>query len=93
MRLESVIDGTVWPCTVFRSRYGGVYEGGEWVAVPCYPGDSRLDPAMDEDLTCQEFFMNPPVLVGAGRTPDEAITKLTALVEASADSTRKDVDA
>ena len=25
----------IYPVTIIRSRYGGVYEGGRWVALDC----------------------------------------------------------
>lgn len=71
----------VWPVVIFRARYGGVYEGGEWVAVNCYTDSRFLEGTMADDTTCQEWFADPPCPVAAGATPAEALAALGPVVE------------
>ena len=64
--------GTV---TIVRSRYGGIYEPGEWVAFACWPADIPPDWNAD-DVTCAEFFAARGEEIGGGATPQEAYEDL-----------------
>ena len=70
--------GTV---TIVRSRYGGIYEPGEWVAFACWPDDIPPDWKAD-DVTCAEFFAARSAEVGGGATPQEAYEDLLQLLAA-----------
>lgn len=69
-------DGDHYPCTVVRSRYGGTYEGGEWLAFPVRP--SEMPYGWDGgDLQCAEFFGSwDKYPIGRGRFPEDAILDL-----------------
>lgn len=62
--------------TILNARYGGTYEGGQWVALPC---DSFMVPyaAVGGDTECSEFFCDPQMPIGAGGTPQEAADRLS----------------
>ena len=85
----------IYPVTIIRSRYGGVYEGGQWAALDCSHGEVP-DAAIGDDVECAEFWALARVgrheisdwrargrcrvlNVGAGSTLDAA---LASLVEA-----------
>ena len=70
-----------YPVEIFKSRYGGVYEGGDWIAcVNCnMPGE-----AQGGDPTCAAFWCDPHAYIaephpyctpgfGAGPTPATAL--------------------
>lgn len=71
----SLIGGVPYPCTVFRTRYGGVYEGGEWGAfqLAFIPPD-----AFGDDPTCADWWRraHESLPVGVGDTPEAAIAAL-----------------
>lgn len=64
-----------YPLTITRTRYGGVYEGGEWIAFPCDAVEVPVEPFQD-DVTCWTWFANTKWIYGVGRTPDKAIGDL-----------------
>lgn len=68
----------LWPVTIVRSRYGGVYEGGDWVAHNLLP-DEVPQESMGEDVECQEWFVQNRRDVGVGNTPQDAYNNLLAL--------------
>ncbi len=62
-------------CTVVESRYGGVYEGAEYLAFPL--NSDELPVGWDgDDITCCEFWLDYKGLVGKGSTAKEAKTSL-----------------
>jgi hypothetical protein len=65
--------------TILRSRYGGVYEPGIWIAFACWPDDIRPDWNAD-DRTCAEFFAERKAEIGGGSTPQEAYEDLLRLL-------------
>lgn len=79
-----------WPCTVVRSRYGGTYEGGEWVALPleffAVPDDVSGD-----DGSCMAWFGDPDNFAwfGAGETPTAAISQLWVKLHNSAKARKR----
>ena len=78
-----------YPVTIIRSRYGGVYEGAEWIAFND-SGDSKfIAEATGDDSTCSGFFCridNPKIemknefderlFIGIGKTPQQAYEDL-----------------
>ena len=65
--------------TIVRSRYGGIYEPGEWIAFACWPDQIPPDWNAD-DVTCAEFFADRRGEVGGGDTPQEAYEDLVRLL-------------
>lgn len=61
----------LYPVLIFQTRYGGVYERGEWAAIAncdCVP-----DGAISEDIECCDWWLSDHAkLVGVGDTPDKA---------------------
>ena len=68
-----------WPVTIVKSRYGGVYEPGVWIAFPQAPADVP-DDWRAGDAACAEFFAQRRGHVGGGDTPNEALANLLRLV-------------
>ena len=64
-----------WPLTIVKSRYGGVYEPGIWIAFPQAPSDIP-DDWHAGDVACADFFAQRKGHVGGGDTPDEALADL-----------------
>lgn len=64
-----------YPVTVFTSRYGGVYEGGQYVAALAHT-TSIPDAAQGDDTECAEFFMRNRERLGVGETAQDAIDDL-----------------
>ena len=52
----------IYPVTIIRSRYGGVYEGGRWAASDC-SHEEVPEGASGDDVECAEFW----ALARAGR--------------------------
>ncbi len=65
----------IWPVTVVRARYGGSYEPGQWLAFPLHPFELPGDWDAS-DVPCAEFWGSYAEPVGAGDTPDRALTDL-----------------
>lgn len=72
-------DSVPWPVTIVRSRYGGIYEPGVWIAFPQAPKDIP-DDWRAGDVACAEFFTQRRGFVGGGDTPDEALSDLARLM-------------
>lgn len=70
----------LWPLTVSRTRYQGVYEGGDWIAFHLLPEDVPHGPWGD-DLTCVAWFGESKVAYGVGATPAAAIESLEYLLD------------
>lgn len=69
------IDDLKWRIVIHQSRYGGVYEGGEWFAIFC--GDEFPEDAIGSDCECMDFWMSEiGKKCGIGRTPNEALEDL-----------------
>lgn len=69
----------IYPCTIIRARYGGVYEGGAWIAFPLHPEEVPAN-ATGGDVECAMWFSDPTVVTGRGETPDEALATLIGAV-------------
>jgi hypothetical protein len=75
--------GRPYPVTITQARYAGTYEGGQWLAFPCEPGDlDRLCPAWDDsDVECLEFWTAADEArwpIGRARDPQAAYHDLLA---------------
>lgn len=45
----------IYPATIIRTRYGGVYEGGRWAALDC-SHEEVPEAAIGDDIECAEFW-------------------------------------
>lgn len=65
-----------YPVTIIKARYGGIYEGGKFIAFCEHVDTHVIDDAEGDDITSAMFFDNYPKLrnkpIGKGNTPDEA---------------------
>lgn len=76
---------TIWPVTIIKSRYGGGYEGGPWLAFNCEYWQVP-EAVYGDDISCSTFFTEyersnrkkNPLKIGRGDTPDEALKNLVA---------------
>jgi len=79
----------IYPLTVVRARYGGVYEGGKFAAfnaepdgirwhLPCAATDHGEPDAFGGDPDCMSWWMfaHMVMLIGVGETIEEAILDL-----------------
>jgi hypothetical protein len=64
-----------WPVTIMRSRYGGIYEPGVWIAFDQAPADIP-DGWRGDDAACAACFDERRGLIGGGDTPDAALEDL-----------------
>ena len=66
----------LYPLVVRQSRYSGVYEGGEWIAVPNYDeSDELLNDYLHGDDEAY-FKWAETTVFGAGSTPSSALADL-----------------
>jgi hypothetical protein len=64
-----------WPCTIIPSRYGGVYEDGEWLAFPLH--FAKVPTVVyGGDPYCAKFFAETDLPIGRGDTPQDAYENL-----------------
>ncbi len=78
--LEQLCDA-IYPLTIITDRYGGIYSGGNFIALCCYP-DEVPSEIIDTDLTCKKYwdkyynddFVFPSI--GVGNTLFEAVAQL-----------------
>lgn len=66
---------SVYPVTIVRSRYGGCYEGAEWLAYHLYAEDLP-DAASGDDTECASFFATTEMPIGRGKDPTSALWDL-----------------
>lgn len=73
----------VYPVTIVQARYGGAYEGAEWLCFPCYPHqvDDKARGWDDSDIECAEFWEEVgrrpgKWIIGRGWSPDDAYKDL-----------------
>jgi len=67
--------GFLYPQTIVLARYGGVYEGGKYLAFNQYV--HNLPAGWDEDdCSCADCFRDLKEHVGRGKTPDAALADL-----------------
>lgn len=68
----------LYPVTVICSRYGGVYEGGPWVAFNLEPQQIDLS-VHGDDIECSAWFDAFDGHYGFGSTPSAAVEHLHTL--------------
>jgi len=76
----------VYPCTIIKDRYTGVYSKAIWTA---WKADCFRDPFFDsvpeeidgDDTECDRFWHSYTGIVGKGNTPQEAYEDLRKQVE------------
>ena len=66
-----------YPVTIIATRYGGIYEGGEWAAFPLHPVQVPAE-AIADDVTCSTWWEQFGSSVGVGDTPAAALADLEA---------------
>ena len=64
-----------YPVTIVRSRYGGTYEPGRWLAWPLYEDQLPIGWA-GGDAECHRFWSEYRRPVGSGDTPQDAYDDL-----------------
>ncbi|KXB08131.1 hypothetical protein AKJ56_01795 [candidate division MSBL1 archaeon SCGC-AAA382N08] len=65
----------IYPLTIIKSRYQGVYSGTKYIAFNDYP--RNITDAMSDDVTTATFFSNyPKEKMGKGNSPREAYRAL-----------------
>jgi len=79
--MSSVYEG---PVTIVRSRYGGIYEPGMWLAFPVRPDLLPSDWAAD-DVACMQFFEDRKGEFGGGESPQEAYKDLLIILSGRRD--------
>lgn len=70
-----------YPVVIYEDRYGGVYSGGEWIAVcsGCREGRNLLEMdggPYDGDFEAGEWGADIPEWAAVGNTPNEALHNL-----------------
>lgn len=68
------------PITVISVRYGGIYEGGRWAALPLRPAEVPPE-ATGNDVECQGWWERPPLAVGLDTSPDRAVAVLDDVID------------
>lgn len=83
---------STYPVTIVPARYGGIYEGGQWLAFPCRPDVLRAKcPSWDDsDLECTEFWnavRTEPAkwIIGRAADPENAYYDLIVRIKEAAD--------
>lgn len=72
----------IYPVVIIAARYGGVYEGGRWLAFTCYDGQIP-HAATGDDITCATWWSTSAEAkkVGRGDTPNEALMDLALRIQ------------
>jgi hypothetical protein len=69
------LDRELSPVTIVMARYGGTFEGGQWLAFPISPEDLVDSDYAADDISCMLFFESceeRQLPIGRGSTPNEA---------------------
>jgi hypothetical protein len=82
-------DGVMTPCLVTPSRYGGMYEGGRWLA---FPTEELPHGAFGGDAICAAWFADNAWWVGVGDDPNTAVADLFRRLEAAEVSGRARIE-
>ena len=77
-------DCQYYPITIVQARYGGTYEGAEWLAFNRYPENLPEDWDGD-DMSCNEFWTETREFIGKGGSPQLAYTDLLEKLKERAD--------
>lgn len=68
-------DIDIYPLTIIKSRYNGIYSGGIYLAFNLHHQDVPSE-ATGGDMECDEFWREYSRPVGKGSKPGEAIYNL-----------------
>lgn len=70
------MDNNIYPLTIIKDRYSGVYSGGEYTAWNL--AHDEIPTAIDEDdVTCRNFWKSNHIIpIGVGMTIEEAVESL-----------------
>lgn len=74
--IRAIKAGDIYPLTVIKTRYGGVYEGGPYAAFSSRYYQIPKD-ALGSDIPCCGWWARNRHLVGIGASMDEAVSDLT----------------
>lgn len=69
----------LYPLTIIKDRYNGVYSGGKYTAWNLEP-EKIPKRIFYDDVSCYGFWLRNKVPVGKGNTPLEAIKNLEELL-------------
>lgn len=76
----------IYPLTLVRDRYNGVYSGGSWLAYNKHPWEVEDGDEFADDVSCMDFWEYPERnhnhKIGVGYSKDEAISNLSNKLEA-----------
>ena len=79
----------LYPIIVFQSRYGGIYEGGEWFAISGFENmSSDLNDYFEgDDCDAVDFWEKEHTFpIAVGKTPNEAVNSLLAKYSSNSES-------
>jgi len=65
----------IYPVSIVKDRYGGVYSGGRYVAFHLHPEEIPED-AFGGDTEAYYFWENTRMPIGKGSTPNDALYNL-----------------
>ncbi len=72
--------GRLHPVTIVSARYGGVYEGGPWVAFARHPDELPIEWNAG-DVFASRYYEEHSDEIGVGMTPDAAYRNLLENIE------------
>ena len=78
--------GRSWAKTIIPARYGGVYEGGRWLAFDC-EYDEVPSWVYGDDIACASWFGDNTEPVGRGDTPAAALVDLETQLREAGETT------
>lgn len=70
----------IYPIAVVTDRYWGTYSGGIWTAWNCRPTEIP-EAIFADDIPCSDFWSTTTMIIGRGRTPEDAIEDLKRRLE------------
>lgn len=74
----------LYPITIIKDRYNGVYSGGKWTAWNCRPWRVPED-IFEDDVSCMEYWNKSEhyddPFCGVGETIEDAIEDLQRNIE------------
>ena len=82
-------NNNLYPIIVFQSRYGGIYEGGEWFAISGFENMSSGLQGYFEGDDCDAFDFweqEHTFPISTGNTPNDAVNSLLAKYSLSGES-------
>lgn len=74
------MDESLHHVTIIRTRYGGIYEGGQWAAFPV--DHERIPPDVTgSDSECIAWWGQFGAGIGVGSTPNDALAALEQRIQ------------